>query len=49
MTKKIIITFRDNDKENKLFDFLNSKSDEIGGKSGYIKRILYEEFKKESK
>lgn len=49
MTKKLIITFRDTELENKLYDFVVSKEGELGGKSGYVKKILLEELKKEER
>ena len=49
MTKKLIITFRDTELENEIYEFAKSKENELGGKSGYIKRLLLEEMKRESK
>lgn len=44
---RIEVTFKNNDKEKELYEFLKSKGDIIG-KSAYIKQLLLEQFNKEN-
>lgn len=46
MAKKIGISFKDNDLENKLLEFLKNKSILIG-ESNYIKQLLLEKMQQE--
>ena len=42
---RVEVTFKNNDKEKELYEFLKSKG-EIVGKSAYIKQLLLEQLKK---
>ena len=44
---RVEITFKNNDKEKELYEFLRTKG-EIIGKSAYIKQLLLEQLEKES-
>ena len=44
---RVEVTFKNNDKEKELYEFLESKG-EIVGKSAYIKQLLLEQLKKEN-
>ena len=44
---RVEVTFKNNDKEKELYEFLKSKG-EIVGKSAYIKQLLLEQLKKEN-
>ena len=44
---RVEITFKNNDKEKELYEFLKSKG-EIAGKSAYIKQLLLEQLEKEN-
>lgn len=39
--RRITITFKDNEKEQELYDFIKEES-EILGVSSYVKQVLYE-------
>ena len=44
---RVELTFKNNDTERELYEFLKAKG-EIIGKSAYIKQLLLEELKKEN-
>ena len=44
---RVEVTFKNNDKEKELYEFLKSKG-EIVGKSAYVKQLLLEQLKKEN-
>ena len=44
---RVEITFKNNDKEKELYEFLKSKG-EIIGKSAYIKQLILEQLQKEN-
>ena len=44
---RVEITFKNNDKEKELYEFLRTKG-EIIGKSAYIKQLLLEQLEKEN-
>ena len=46
--RKISVSFKSNDKEDKLYDWLNSKSDFVSV-SSIIKEILFEKMQEEEK
>lgn len=46
MAKKLNISFKDNDLEQKIYEFLKMKS-ELVGDSTYIKQLLLEQMKRE--
>ena len=43
---RVEVTFKNNDKEKELYEFLKSKG-EIVSKSAYIKQLILEQLKKE--
>ena len=45
MGEKIIISFRDNNTDKKLLNYIRVKS-EVIGKSSYIKNLIYEDMLK---
>ena len=44
---RVEVTFKNNNKEKELYEFLKSKG-EIVGKSAYIKQLLLEQLEKEN-
>ena len=46
MAKKVNISFKDNDLEQKIYEFLKIKS-ELVGDSTYIKQLLLDQMKRE--
>jgi len=47
MAKKIGISFKDNDLENEIYNFLKEKS-KLLGESAYIKQLLLEKMQEEA-
>ena len=45
MSERIIISFRDNETDKKLLEYLKIKG-EVIGKSSYVKQLLYEDMLK---
>jgi hypothetical protein len=46
--KKISLTFRENEKEKQLYNWIREKG-QVGSIASYIKTILYREMEKEEK